>query len=125
MASLPSSSPPHPLLIPNNTGVGFSPYLMHRSKKIYNDDANIFRPERWEGSELKGIGWRFMPFDGGPRIYLGQDFALMEASYAVVRIIQNFPNMRLPPGIPVYPSGMEKQTRTIVVSSAEGCKVLL
>ncbi|KAF7868850.1 uncharacterized protein EAF02_009586 [Botrytis sinoallii] len=34
------------LLIPSSTGVGFSPYLMHRSKTIYGDDANIFRPER-------------------------------------------------------------------------------
>ncbi|THV52151.1 hypothetical protein BGAL_0087g00100 [Botrytis galanthina] len=80
-----------PLLISKGTGIGFSPYLMHRSKKIYGDDANIFRAERWEGSELKLIGWGFMPFHGGPRICLGQDFALMEASHAVVRIIQNFP----------------------------------
>ncbi|TGO66358.1 hypothetical protein BOTNAR_0063g00380 [Botryotinia narcissicola] len=81
--------------------------------------------KRWEGSELKGIEWGFMPFHGRPRICLGQDSALMEASYAVVRIIQNFPNIRLPPGIPVYSSSMEKQTLIIVVSSAEGFKVLL
>jgi hypothetical protein len=54
-----------------------------------------------------------------------EDFALMEASYAIVRIIQTFPNLRLPPGHLREPTGQEKQALTIVVASAEGCKVLL
>ncbi|KAF7940992.1 hypothetical protein BELL_0123g00100 [Botrytis elliptica] len=41
-----------PLLIPSSTGVCFSPYLMHRSKAINGDDANIFLPCRAMG----GIG---------------------------------------------------------------------
>jgi hypothetical protein len=49
----------------------------------------------------------------------------MEASYAIVRIIQTFPNLRLPPGHLREPTGQEKQALTIVVASAEGCKVLL
>lgn len=54
-----------------------------------------------------------------------EDFALMEASCAIVRILQTFPNIRLPPGHPVEPTGQEKQRITIVVSSADGCKVSL
>lgn len=49
----------------------------------------------------------------------------MEASYAAVRLLQNFPNIRLPPGIPNEPVGAERQSLTIVLSSAEGAKVLL
>ena len=49
----------------------------------------------------------------------------MEASYGIIRILQTFPNLRLPPGEPVEPTGQEKQSLTIVVSSAEGCRVLL
>lgn len=49
----------------------------------------------------------------------------MEASYAAVRLLQTFPNIRLPPGIPSEPVGAEKQNLTIVLSSAEGTKVLL
>jgi hypothetical protein len=56
---------------------------------------------------------------------LAEDFALTEASYAIVRIIQTFPELRLPPETPNVPPGEEKQALTIVVSSAEGCKVLL
>lgn len=49
----------------------------------------------------------------------------MEASCAVIRIIQTFPNIRLPPDYPVVPTGQEKQALTIFLSSADGCKVLL
>ncbi|KAJ8064874.1 hypothetical protein OCU04_007181 [Sclerotinia nivalis] len=35
-----------PVLISKGTGVEYSPYLMHRSKEIYGEDANEFRPER-------------------------------------------------------------------------------
>lgn len=54
-----------------------------------------------------------------------EDFALMEASYAIVRTLQAFPKIRLPPGVRNEPVGSEKQNLTIVLSSADGCKVLL
>lgn len=54
-----------------------------------------------------------------------EDFALMEASCAIVRVLQTFPNIRLPPDIIKDETGQERQNLTIVVSSAEGCKVLL
>ena len=54
-----------------------------------------------------------------------EDFALTEASYGIVRILQTYPNLRLAPDCPNEPSGQEKQTITFVVASAEGCKVLL
>ena len=54
-----------------------------------------------------------------------EDFAVTEASYGVVRIVQTFPNLRLPPGIEKEETGQERQNLTIVLSSAEGCKVLL
>ncbi|PMD37883.1 cytochrome P450 [Hyaloscypha variabilis F] len=113
-----------PLLIRKGFSFGFSPYHMHRSKEVYGEDANEFRPERWEGPELKNIGLASCLFTVGPGFALG-DFALTEASYGIVRILQTFPNLRLPPDLPIEPSGSEKQTLTMVVASAEGCKVLL
>jgi len=131
-----------PLLIKKGMGIGFSPYHMHRDKDIYGPDASEFRPERWEGPDLKNIGLGFMPFHAGPRICLGskqatntknskelivcsEDFALTEASFGIVRILQTFPDMHLPPGFPIEPLGHEKQELTVVVSSADGCKVIL
>ncbi|KAJ5318688.1 Cytochrome P450 E-class CYP52 [Penicillium atrosanguineum] len=125
---LPTGGGPHgksPVFIPKGTGVGYSVYHMHRLKSLYGDDANEFRPERWLGEGLDGIGWGFMPFHGGPRICLGQEFALTEAKYAIIRVLQTFPGLRLPPDVSSVPPGQEKQALTIVVMSADGCKVLL
>ena len=49
----------------------------------------------------------------------------MEASSAIIRILQTFPGIRLPTGSPVQPAGQEKQRLTLVLSSGEGCKVVL
>jgi cytochrome P450 len=58
----------HLLLIRKGVGVGFSLYYIHQEKSRYGDDANEFRPKRWEGSELKNIGNGFIPFHLGPRL---------------------------------------------------------
>lgn len=68
-----------PILIKKGLTVGYSPYVMHRQKKLYGSDANLFRPERWDPNEenevsLKNIGWGYLPFNGGPRICLGRKF---------------------------------------------------
>ena len=54
-----------------------------------------------------------------------EDFALLEASYAIVRIIQTFPRIDLPEDEPSPDVGKEKQILTLVISSAEGCRVKL
>lgn len=59
------------MLIKKGMGIVFSPYHMHRDPDTYGPDADEFRPERWEGHELKDVGLGFMPFHGGPRICLG------------------------------------------------------
>ena len=76
-----------PVLIRKGYGIGFSPYHMHRSKEVYGEDANEFRPERWEGPELKNIGFGFMPFHGGPRIFLGSKFTLTCTAFSLRLIV--------------------------------------
>lgn len=49
----------------------------------------------------------------------------MEASYAVIRILQAFPNIRLAPGVPNEPVGVERQVYTIGLAPADGVKVSL
>lgn len=115
-----------PVLVRKHQGVGFSPYMMHRRKDLYGDDAREFRPERWEDGSLRNrIGWGYLPFNAGPRVCLGKDFALMEASYAIVRIVQTFPNMSLPEDEVNEPPGTEQQLLAMVVMPAHGCRVKL
>jgi len=73
--------------VPKGTTVDYSTYVMHRRKDLYGEDADEFIPERWE---TRRPGWEFLPFNGGPRICIGQQFALTEASYVTVRLLQRF-----------------------------------
>lgn len=120
---------------------------MHRRKDLYGDDAEDFRPERWDSEDfsLKNhtvhTSWGYLPFNGGPRVCLGQDFGLMEASYATVRILQTFP--RIEAGVfdrpqvqswqgysshhtnAVHRIAKERQKMTLVMSLGDGCPVRL
>ncbi|KAK6455591.1 cytochrome P450 alkane hydroxylase [Scheffersomyces xylosifermentans] len=80
-----------PIFIPKGTTVAYSVYATHRMEEYYGKDASEFKPERWADS--KRLSWAYVPFNGGPRICLGQQFALTEASYVVVRLLQMFPNL--------------------------------
>lgn len=114
-----------PVLIRKGWGITYAPYLMHRRKELYGEDADVFRPERWENGQLKEIGWGWLPFNDGPRVCLGKDLAMMEASIAIVRIIQAFPTMVLPHGTVCGEPGTEKHALTLVLAPADGCNVQL
>ncbi|CAH6722793.1 cytochrome P450 52A13 [[Candida] jaroonii] len=77
-----------PIYISKGTTVAYSIYTTQRCTDFYGDDAHVFKPERW--SNLNKLGWAYLPFNGGPRICLGQQFALTEASYVIVRLCQLF-----------------------------------
>ncbi|KAL1896320.1 hypothetical protein Sste5346_004704 [Sporothrix stenoceras] len=114
-----------PVLVHAGERVGYSVYAMHRRKDIYGEDADLFRPERWSEQHLQSVGWAYLPFNGGPRICLGQEFALLEVYYTVARLIQLFPDMETPLGDAYMPEGEERQALTLVVSPADGCRVTM
>ncbi|USP76220.1 uncharacterized protein yc1106_03494 [Curvularia clavata] len=115
-----------PFLVRKNEVIGYSVYAMHRRKDLYGEDALEFRPERWEdGTLFRSIGWGYLPFNGGPRVCLGQEYALLELGYTIVRLIQCFPNMKLPEDEPVVDMGKEKQNLTLVLAPGDGCRVLM
>ncbi|KAL8837179.1 MAG: hypothetical protein Q9170_002641 [Blastenia crenularia] len=76
-----------PLFIAKGRTVAWSLYTMQRRRDLYGDDADEFKPERWETLRP---GWEYLPFNGGPRICIGQQFALTEASYTTIRLMQEF-----------------------------------
>ncbi|KAH6716445.1 cytochrome P450 alkane hydroxylase [Leptodontidium sp. MPI-SDFR-AT-0119] len=119
-----------PVLVPKGTAVAYSVYTMHRRPDLYGIDAELFRPERWDedmplNHDETNAKWGYLPFNGGPRICLGMDFALVEAAYTIVRIVQRFPIIKLPAGEKVELTGVEKQRITLVMSIAEGCNIEL
>lgn len=88
-----------PVFIPKGTIIVVMLFCIHRLEEFYGPDANAFSPERWE--RLSKIGWAFMPFGSGPRICLGQQFALTEVLYVLVRLAQMFETLES--GIGEYP----------------------
>lgn len=54
-----------------------------------------------------------------------EEFAYLEISYTIARLIQLYPAIEVARGERFAKPGDEKQTLTLVVSSAEGCKVKL
>lgn len=76
-----------PIYVRKGTSVYVDIHVMHRRKDIWGDDADEWKPERFEGRKS---GWEQLPFGGGPRICLGQQFALIEASYVLIRLLQKY-----------------------------------
>ncbi|MFL5318485.1 MAG: cytochrome P450 [Myxococcaceae bacterium] len=76
--------------IRKGSAVDLSPYLMHRLPQ-YWDAPDEFRPDRFTSEEqAKRPRFLYMPFLGGPRQCIGNNFAMMEAQLVVATIAQQF-----------------------------------
>ncbi|KAI6093440.1 cytochrome P450 [Hypoxylon rubiginosum] len=82
-----------PVFIPKGGEVGFIIYSTHRRTDIWGDDADQFRPERWE--TVKPL-FQYLPFNAGPRICPGQSLAQAEAGYVIARFLQEYSVLKPP-----------------------------
>ncbi|ATY64778.1 cytochrome P450 family [Cordyceps militaris] len=76
-----------PVFVPKGTSLKYSPYVMHRREDLYGPDALLWNPDRWIG---RAPGWDYLPFNGGPRVCIGQKFALSSSAYVLARLAQQF-----------------------------------
>ncbi|TRM59575.1 cytochrome P450 [Schizophyllum amplum] len=89
-----------PIYIPANTKTPYSVFMMHRRKDLWGPDAELFETDRWIDERLQkhlGHSFAFLPFNAGPRICLGQQFAYNEMSYMLVKLFQHFSDVELVP----------------------------
>ncbi|KAI2631766.1 cytochrome P450 [Xylaria nigripes] len=62
---------------PPGTVLSVPTYSIHHSREIWGDDADEYRPERWENLTLRQKN-AFIPFSYGPRSCVGRNVAEME-----------------------------------------------
>ncbi|KAG0261434.1 hypothetical protein DFQ27_002957 [Actinomortierella ambigua] len=73
--------------------IGFSPWIMGRSRAVWGDDAEVFRPERWiddHGKFKTQNPFKFNTFSGGPRVCTGQTFATMQVLQTTCLLLQRY-----------------------------------
>eukprot|EP00659_Diplonema_papillatum_P021890 gene21890-33629_t len=75
--------------VPVGTTISVQSYTMGRDKDRWGDDADEFRPERWIPFKQPSP-YEFPQFKAGPRICLGKDMALYEASIVTIIVLQSF-----------------------------------
>ncbi|KAJ7499692.1 cytochrome P450 monooxygenase pc-3 [Mycena latifolia] len=98
----PATSPGgRPLYVPAQTKIIYAVFLMHRRTDLWGPDALDFDPDRFMDERLNKYltpnPYIFLPFNAGPRICLGQQFAYQEASFFLVRLLQKFSAFSLAP----------------------------
>lgn len=77
-----------------------SPWVMHRDER-YWDIPLEFRPERFENEDAIAK-YAYFPFGGGPRVCIGNSFAMMEANLLLATIMQHY-DVELLPGQKIEP----------------------
>lgn len=76
--------------VPRGMQVWISPWVMHRDAQ-YFPKPEAFAPERWlDGLAKRLPRFAYMPFGGGPRLCIGNAFAMTEATLILAAIASRF-----------------------------------
>jgi cytochrome P450 len=104
--------------IPVGTTVFMPQWAIHRDPRWY-DDPESFQPERWASGLLEKLPrYAYFPFGGGPRVCIGNSFALMESALLLATIAQKY-RLKLASNAVVTP------LPTATLRPARGVKVIL
>ena len=96
-----ADDPIGPYTIPAGTTALVSPYLLHRDPASW-PDPDRFDPERFApgaaGESTQRHSYAYLPFGGGPRLCIGNQFALMEMQILLAMLARTFTVASVPGG---------------------------
>ncbi|KAJ8764863.1 hypothetical protein K2173_010328 [Erythroxylum novogranatense] len=82
---------PNGTYVPGGSSITYSIYAMGRLKSIWGNDCLEFKPERWLSLDGKKFdvqdSYKFVAFNGGPRICLGKDLAYLQMKSIVAAVL--------------------------------------
>jgi cytochrome P450 len=88
--------------VPAGTTLLMSQWVMHRHPR-YFPAPEVFNPDRWTEEHAKRLPkYAYFPFGGGPRVCIGNTFAMLEAVLVLATLAPKV-HFSLLPGHPVRP----------------------
>ncbi len=75
--------------IPRGTVLLIAPWVLHRHRRLWRD-PDAFDPSRFLPDAPPIPRFAFMPFGAGPRVCVGAQFALAEATLVLAMLIRDF-----------------------------------
>jgi cytochrome P450 len=83
--------------VPKGAQIALLQWVVHRDPRWF-EGPDVFKPERWDNDLAKRLPrCAYFPFGDGPRICIGNQFAMMEAILILATIAQRF-RLKLAPG---------------------------
>ncbi|KAG1823417.1 cytochrome P450 [Suillus subaureus] len=65
-------------------------YTIHRNTRVWGEDADVFRPERWFERDHATLQKTFNPFSYGPRACVGRNLASMELLIIISSVLRRY-----------------------------------
>lgn len=75
--------------IPKGTNLLFSVIQIHRDKNFW-EDPDTFNPSRFSGASPRAYSSHYFPFGAGPRMCIGNNFAIYEMVLAIATLVSEF-----------------------------------
>jgi len=93
---------PDGTFIPAGSKINYQPYVFGRLKSLWGPDADEFKPERWLAMEKEPPAYKFLSFNGGPRLCLGKQLAYYEAKMLLAMLLPKYKFVRAAGHDPAY-----------------------